>query len=88
MVGDVVMRSEIHGPEIYLLRSKKPHIQKLIADAENMTADQVSQLNEKPDIIKGLLQLNKNKENQAAYERANKIADMMISAHLQKSNII
>lgn len=50
------MRS-CYGPGRLLLASKKPKIQKLIKDLETMSIDQIKQLNEKPDIIKGLIEI-------------------------------
>ena len=50
------MRSTLHGPEAFLLKSKKPHIQALVAAAATMTDDEIRALPEKPDVIKGLTQ--------------------------------
>jgi len=74
------MRSTLHGPDTYLLKSKKPYIISLVEQAKSMTEDQIKLLNERPDVIKGLL-LIRQKEMQAdALIRANTIADMMIAA--------
>ena len=71
------MRSTLHGPEVYLLKSKKPHIQELVKRVETMTEEEINSLPEKPDIIKGLLNLRKkaNQDNSAAI--AEILADMM-----------
>lgn len=50
------MRS-IYGPGRLLLASKKPQIKKLIKDIKNLTVDQIKQLKEKPDVIKGLIEI-------------------------------
>jgi hypothetical protein len=73
------MRSS-YGPEKLLLASKKPHIIELVARAKTMTADEIKALPEKPDIIKGLLNINKNVDNAAAQQRAEAIADAMMAA--------
>ena len=80
------MRSALHGPEVFLLRSKKSHIQELVKKCYSMTEEEIKKLNEKPDIIKGLLILQKTQSNEDAWERANKIADMMILANPIKFN--
>lgn len=79
------MRSQ-YGPEKILLASKKPHIQNLIKQVINLTEDQIKELPEKPDIIKGLLNIKKLQTNAEALQRAEKIADMMIAAQ-EKRNI-
>lgn len=74
------MRSTLHGPDIYLLKSKKPHIINLIERAKSMTDDEIKLLNEKPDVIKGLLLIKKQETQKDALVRAEAIADMMIAA--------
>ena len=75
------MRSILHGPEAYLLKSKKPHIIALIASAANMTADEIKLLPERPDVIKGLLNIKQQADQINALARATKIANMMMLAH-------
>jgi hypothetical protein len=75
------MRSTIHGPGIYLLKSKKPHIIDLIARAKTMTDDEIHALSEKPDVIKGLLDIRKMADQSRAASVAERLADMMISAY-------
>jgi hypothetical protein len=72
------MRSHLHGPEVVLLASKKKDIIELIEKSYTMTIDEIKNLNQKPDIIKGLIALKKKKEDNEALERANMIADAMI----------
>lgn len=45
----------MYGPDALLLASKKPRIIELLARAEQMTVDEIRRLDEKPDVIKGLL---------------------------------
>lgn len=75
------MRSTIHGPGIYLLKSKKPHIIDLVARAGTMTDDEIRALPEKPDVIKGLLDIRKMADQSRAASVAERLADMMISAY-------
>lgn len=75
------MRSTLHGPEEYLLKSKKPHVIELVSKALNMSNDEINSLNEKPDVIKGLLRIKSLKELKNAERRAEAIADAMIAAH-------
>lgn len=74
------MRSTLHGPDTYLLKSKKPHIVGLIERSKNMTEDEIKLLNEKPDVIKGLLLIKQKEMQKDALVRAEAIADMMIAA--------
>lgn len=75
------MRSNLHGPEVYLLKSKKPHIKELIERAKTMTKEEIENLPEKPDVIKGLLNLNKQADQLRAASMAEKLADMMQAAY-------
>jgi hypothetical protein len=75
------VRSTIHGPGVYLLKSKKPYIIDLIARAEAMTDDEIRALPEKPDVIKGLLDIRKMADQRRAASVAERLADMMISAY-------
>jgi len=72
------MRSEIHGPERWLLASKKPHIIELLKRAEQMTTDEITALDEKPDVIKGLLNIKKGQQQKDSAQRAEQIADLMM----------
>lgn len=78
------MRSQF-GPERLLLASKKPHIKELVARAPNMSEDDIRALPEKPDVVKGLLNIKKFKDQADALSRAELIADMMMAAN--KNNI-
>lgn len=73
------MRSA-YGPEKLLLASKKPKIVDLVKRAALMTKEEISTLNEKPDIIKGLLNIKSSIEQEEALKRAEAIADAMIEA--------
>lgn len=79
------MRSTLHGPEAYLLKSKKPHIQDLINRTKTMTEEEIQALPEKPDVIKGLLNIRKQVDQSRAAIMAEKLADMMQAAY-NKSN--
>lgn len=78
------MRSSLHGPEAYLLKSKKPHIIELIERCKSLTDDQIRALPEKPDVIKGLLNIRKKHDQIRAASLAEKLADMMQAAHQNK----
>lgn len=75
------MRSNMYGPETYLLRSKKPREQALVAACYNMTDDEIKVLNEKPNVIKGLLSIKQLKMNEESASRAEVLADMMTRLH-------
>lgn len=75
------MRSALHGPEAYLLKSKKPHIQELINRAKTMTEEEIRALPEKPDVIKGLLNIRKSADQARSAIMAEKLADMMQAAY-------
>lgn len=75
------MRSTLHGPEAFLLKSKKPHIQLLISKVDSLTEEQIKKLDQKPDIIKALLNIKRNREQQAAAARAEILADLMIQKY-------
>jgi hypothetical protein len=75
------MRSTLHGPEAFLLKSKKPHIQALVAAAATMTDDEIRALPEKPDVIKGLLDIRKLGDQARAATAAEQLADLMIAKH-------
>lgn len=78
------MRSTLHGPEAYLLKSKKPHILALVERCKTMTDDEIRALPEKPDVIKGLLNIRKGVDQDRAASVAELLADMMMAAHNQK----
>ena len=78
-----IMRSSF-GPEKLLLASKKPRIKELLAKAETMTEDEIKKLSEKPDIIKGLLNIHKNRNQEDALIRATAIADAMMAKYNTK----
>lgn len=75
------MRSNMYGPETYLLKSKKPREQALVAACYNMTDDEIRALTEKPNVIKGLLNIKKLKMNEESASRAEVLADMMTRLH-------
>lgn len=79
------MRNSLHGPEVYLLKSKKPHIQDLVNRAKTMTEEEIRSLPEKPDVIKGLLNIHKQVDQSRSAIMAEKLADMMQAAYT-KSN--
>ena len=53
------MRSTLHGPEAFLLKSKKPHVQALVARVHEMSIDEIDALPEKPDVKLGLKNIKK-----------------------------
>jgi len=75
------MRSTLHGPEAFLLKSKKPHIQALVARAHEMTIEEIDALPEKPDVKLGLKNIKKQGDQAAAASRAELLADMMIAKY-------
>jgi hypothetical protein len=75
------MRSTLHGPEAFLLKSKKPHIQLLVARVNDMTLEDIEKLDEKPDIKAGLRNIKKQGEQAASHSRAELLADLMIAKH-------
>ena len=75
------MRSTLHGPEAFLLKSKKPHIQALVARVNDMTLEDIEKLDEKPDIKAGLRNIKKQGDQAAARSRAELLADLMIAKH-------
>ena len=75
------MRSSLHGPEAFLLKSKKPHVQDLVARCRTMTDDEINALPEKPDVIKGLLNIRKLDMQAASASRAEILADLMTKMH-------
>ena len=70
------MRSQ-WGPERLLLASKKPHIQQLVA-CESWTLEDVDALSVKPDIKKGLRALVQTRLHGDAWQRAERLADLMM----------
>jgi hypothetical protein len=77
------MRSQF-GPERLLLASKKPRIKELIVASSLMTEDEIKDLPEKPDVIKGLLNIRKLDNQSKSTSIAEKLADMMMAAHPMK----
>lgn len=68
-----------------MLKSKKPHIQDLVNRAKTMTEEEIRSLPEKPDVIKGLLNIHKQVDQSRSAIMAEKLADMMQAAYT-KSN--
>ena len=75
------MRSTLHGPEAFLLKSKKPRIQALVANVDKMTQEDIENLDEKTDIKRGLLNIKKKQEQDRAHTIAELLADQMIAKH-------
>ncbi len=71
------MRSQ-WGPERLLLASKKPHIQQLVAKCDTWTLQDVDALAVKPDIKKGLRAIVQSRLHGEAWQRAEKLADLMM----------
>ncbi len=71
------MRSQ-WGPERLLLASKKPYIQQLVAQCDTWTLQDVDALSVKPDIKKGLRAIVQNRLHGEAWQRAEKLADLMM----------
>jgi hypothetical protein len=71
------MRSQ-WGPERLLLASKKPHIQQLVAQCDTWTLQDVDALTVKPDIKKGLRAIVQSRLHGEAWQRAEKLADLMM----------
>ena len=75
------MRSTLHGPEAFLLKSKKPRIQALVASVDKMTQEDIENLDEKTDIKRGLLNIKKKHGHDKAQTIAELLADQMIAKH-------
>lgn len=78
----MVMRS-MYGPEKLLMASKKPRLINLVSNVANMSDEEIQGLNEKPDVIKGLLAIKKSHMQEEAAKRAEIIANQMIAASLR-----
>ena len=70
------MRS-MYGPDTLLLASKKPRIKELVAKSVDMTEEEIKLLNEKPDVIRGLLLIHQFGVEQKKSTMQEKIADKM-----------
>jgi len=75
------MRSTLHGPEAFMLKSKKPHVQALVARAHHMSIEEIDALSEKPDVKLGLKNIKKQGDQAASASRAELLADMMIAKY-------
>lgn len=75
------MRSTLHGPEAFLLKSKKPRLQALVAGVNEMTLEDIEKLDEKPDIKRGLLNIKKKQGNDLSVAVAEHLADLMTAKH-------
>jgi hypothetical protein len=75
------MRSELHGPEEFLLKSKKPRIQELVAKVDSMSIEEIESLDEKSDIKRGLINIKKKQGQDVAASIAEHLADLMIAKH-------
>jgi len=74
------MRSSF-GPEEFLLKSKKSHIQALVALTETMSLEDIEKLEEKPDIKRGLRNLVIRRDQKKSASIADILADRMIIKH-------
>jgi hypothetical protein len=70
----------MYGPGQLLLASKKPKIIKLIKSIETLTIDEIKRLPEKPDVIRGLIEI-KEFGNYGKGTLAELIADKMQTVH-------
>lgn len=75
------MRSHLHGPGAFLLKSKKPHIVDLVARCHEMSEEDIQLLNEKPDVKRGLLEIRQSRCHAESASRAEMLADMMTALH-------
>jgi hypothetical protein len=71
----------LHGPEAFLLKSKKPHVQALVARAHSMSIEEIDALPEKPDVKLGLKNIKQQGDQAASAARAEQLADLMIAKH-------
>jgi hypothetical protein len=78
------MRSS-YGPETLLLASKKPRIIELIAKSKSISIEEIQSLDEKPDIIKGLIAIKKLEDQKISEINAEMIADMMVAASIKNN---
>jgi hypothetical protein len=76
-----IMRSTLHGPEAFLLKSKKPHVQALVARVHEMSVDEIDALSEKPDVKLGLKNIKKQGLQAESSAMAERLADMMIAKY-------
>ena len=75
------MRSTLHGPEAFLLKSKKPREQALVAACHNMAEEEIDALPEKPDVKLGLKNIKKMGMQKESASRAEMLADLMTARH-------
>lgn len=75
------MRSTIHGPEAFVLKSKKPEIRDLVARVNTMSIAEIDALPVKPDVKLGLKNILKQCEQAESAIIAERLADMMIAKH-------
>ena len=75
------MRSTLHGPEAFLLKSKKPHIQDLVCRAHGMSIEEIDALPEKPDVKLGLKNIKNMGMQKESASRAELLADLMTARH-------
>ena len=78
------MRS-MYGPDTLLLASKKPRIKELVAKSASMSEEEIMALDEKPDVIRGLLLINQFGHEQKKSTIAEKIADKMVQSSIPTS---
>lgn len=72
------MRS-MYGPDQLLLVSKKPRIIALVESSKSMSVDEIKSLDEKPDVIRGLLLIKDLGTSKGT--AAEKVAEKMIELH-------
>jgi hypothetical protein len=75
------MRSTLHGPEAFLLKSKKLREQALVAACYDMTDDEIDALPEKPNVKLGLKNIKKMGMQKESASRAEMLADLMTARH-------
>lgn len=74
----------MYGPDTILLASKKPRVIDLINRSRGMTEKEIKSLQEKPDVIRGLLLINQFGDQHAKSTMAEKIATAMQSTHVDQ----
>lgn len=74
----------MYGPDALLLASKKPRIVDLVKRAKTMTEDEIKNLPEKPDVIRGLLLIKQFGDQEEKAVLAEKIAGAMQRNHVDQ----
>lgn len=71
----------MYGPDALLLASKKPRMRELVDRAAHMSVEQIRNLPEKPDVIRGLLLIREFGTNGGKLTVADKVANAMQTKH-------